>query len=272
VTASQPWYLGATSGATLPWLVRIRWTTACIEALVVLVLVLLPSIDLPLDQMSGRAGGMTPDQAEQVDVRQVVAEICARLPADRAARLEIRIHGELPSIEVPRAGFRQVVASLVKNAFDATTSTEAVAIDVARHGDAVRLIVRDEGRGMPADVLGRAGEPFFTTKEPGRGLALGLFLARLFAERIGGSLGAADYDEAITSAGTESPELALVDLRLPGGSGLDLVRELKRLDATTNVVVLTGYGSIATALDSVRAGATTYLTKPVDADHRHIPS
>jgi two-component system sensor histidine kinase RegB len=141
-----------------------------------------------LDQMSGRAGGMTPDEAEPVDVRQVVAEICARLPAERAARLEIRIHGELPSIDVPRAGFGQVVASLVKNAFDATTGTEAVAVDVARHGDRVRLIVKDEGRGMPADVLSRAGEPFFTTKEPGRGLGLGLFLARLFAERIGGSL------------------------------------------------------------------------------------
>ena len=44
------------------------------------------------------------------------------------------------------------------------------------------------------------------------------------------------------------------------------MRELKQLDPTTNVVVLTGYGSIATALESVRAGATTYLTKPVDAD------
>ena len=87
------------------------------------------------------------------------------------------------------------------------------------------------------------------------------FLARGFEVR-----GAADYDEAVRSAEAESPELALLDLRLPGGSGVDLVRELKRLDATTNVVVLTGYGSIATALESVRAGATTYLTKPVDAD------
>ena len=78
--------------------------------------------------------------------------------------------------------------------------------------------------------------------------------------------GAADCAEAMMAAEAESPELAVVDLKLPGGSGLDLVRELKRLDATTNVVVLTGYGSIATALESVRAGATTYLTKPVDAD------
>jgi two-component system response regulator RegA len=95
------------------------------------------------------------------------------------------------------------------------------------------------------------------------------FRARLmqaFRERGFEVRGAADYGEAVASARVESPELALVDLRLPGGSGLDLVRELKALDATTNVVVLTGYGSIATALESVRAGATTYLTKPVDAD------
>ena len=45
-----------------------------------------------------------------------------------------------------------------------------------------------------------------------------------------------------------------------------MVQGLKALDSTTNIVVLTGYGSIATAVDSVRLGATSYLTKPVDAD------
>ena len=91
-------------------------------------------------------------------------------------------------------------------------------------------------------------------------------LMRAFSDRGFEVRGASDYRDAIAAATAESPELALVDLRLPGGSGVDLVRELKQLDATTNVVVLTGYGSIATALESVRAGATTYLTKPVDAD------
>lgn len=77
---------------------------------------------------------------------------------------------------------------------------------------------------------------------------------------------AANYDEAMAAAFKETPELALVDLRLPGRSGLDIVRRLKELDDTTNVVVLTGYGSLNAAVESLRLGATTYLTKPVDAD------
>lgn len=77
---------------------------------------------------------------------------------------------------------------------------------------------------------------------------------------------AADYDEAVAAALSDSPELALVDLRLAGKSGLELVRRLKEIDPTTTIVILTGFGSIATALESVRLGARTYLTKPVDAD------
>jgi two-component system response regulator RegA len=91
-------------------------------------------------------------------------------------------------------------------------------------------------------------------------------LVRAFIERGFAATGAADYAEALAAARIESPEYALIDLRLPGGSGLDLVRELKGLDETTNILVLTGYGSIATAVQSVRLGATGYLTKPVDAD------
>ena len=77
---------------------------------------------------------------------------------------------------------------------------------------------------------------------------------------------AGSYDEAMAAARQDTPELALVDLRLPTRSGLDVVRALKELDATTIIVVLTGYGSIATAVESVKLGAATYLTKPVDAD------
>jgi len=78
--------------------------------------------------------------------------------------------------------------------------------------------------------------------------------------------GVPDASTAIAAAERESPEMAVVDLRLPDQSGLEVVRRLKAIDASTAIVVLTGYGSIATALESVRLGATHYLTKPTDAD------
>lgn len=91
-------------------------------------------------------------------------------------------------------------------------------------------------------------------------------LVRAFLERGFDVRGARDVLEARTLAAEDSPEWAVVDLRMPGPSGLELVRELLAIDATTRVVVLTGYGSIATAIDAVRLGATDYLTKPADAD------
>lgn len=77
---------------------------------------------------------------------------------------------------------------------------------------------------------------------------------------------AQDFDSAVLSAAADSPELAVVDLRMPGRSGLELLVALLRIDPATRVVVLTGYGSIATALDAVKLGAVHYLPKPVDAD------
>jgi two-component system, response regulator RegA len=91
-------------------------------------------------------------------------------------------------------------------------------------------------------------------------------LVRAMRDRGFEARGAADRQAALHAAREDSPELALVDLRLGHESGLDLVRELKQNDPSTVVVVLTGYGSIATAVESVKLGAATYLTKPADAD------
>jgi two-component system response regulator RegA len=63
-----------------------------------------------------------------------------------------------------------------------------------------------------------------------------------------------------------APDYAVVDLRLQDASGLDVVRALVTDYRTASVVVLTGYGSIATALEAVRLGARHYLTKPADVD------
>ena len=81
-------------------------------------------------------------------------------------------------------------------------------------------------------------------------------MARAFEERGYEAQQAEGYDDAITIAEHESTEYAVVDLRMPGKSGLEVVRELHRIDPATKLVVLTGYGSIATALEAVRLGAT----------------
>jgi two-component system response regulator RegA len=91
-------------------------------------------------------------------------------------------------------------------------------------------------------------------------------LARAFRERGYEVREAGDAEAGLGLAREDPPEMALVDLRLPGASGLDAVRGLLELDPTTAVVVLTGYGSIATALEAMRLGATHYLTKPADVE------
>ncbi len=91
-------------------------------------------------------------------------------------------------------------------------------------------------------------------------------LARSFEKRGYAVRIAADFDEAVALAQAEAPELAVVDLKMPGRSGLDLLSELKRIDATTKVVMLTGFGSIANAVDAMRLGATNYVSKPADVD------
>lgn len=91
-------------------------------------------------------------------------------------------------------------------------------------------------------------------------------MARAMRERGYDVRTAADYDAAMDEARADSPQLAVVDLKMPGRSGLELVRDLLAVDPSTKVVVLTGYGSIATAIDAVRLGAVHYLSKPADAD------
>ncbi len=71
---------------------------------------------------------------------------------------------------------------------------------------------------------------------------------------------------ALELAQANPPDLALVDLRMPGESGLTLVGDLLKVRPSTRIVVLTGYGSIATAVEAMRLGATHYLAKPADVN------
>jgi two-component system response regulator RegA len=91
-------------------------------------------------------------------------------------------------------------------------------------------------------------------------------LARALARR-GFEVTMADgVTDGAEAARTTRPAYAVVDLRLGDGSGLDVVTALRRARPDTRIVMLTGYGNIATAVAAVKAGAVDYLPKPADAD------
>lgn len=91
-------------------------------------------------------------------------------------------------------------------------------------------------------------------------------LVKAFSSRGYRSECAADCNSAIALAKQFQPEYAVVDLIMPGDSGLVLVQALHRLNPEMRILMLTGYASISTAVEAVKLGATNYLPKPADAD------
>ncbi|WP_111562763.1 ActR/PrrA/RegA family redox response regulator transcription factor [Rhizobium sp.] len=72
--------------------------------------------------------------------------------------------------------------------------------------------------------------------------------------------------EGVTKSHANPPKYAVVDLRLGDGNGLDVIEAIRQKRDDTRIVVLTGYGNIATAVTAVKLGAVDYLAKPADAD------
>lgn len=91
-------------------------------------------------------------------------------------------------------------------------------------------------------------------------------LTAAFAQRGLEVRAARTIDHAEELARQDPPELVLLDLRVGADNGLALIPALKKIDPETRIVVLTGYGSVATAVEALRRGAVHYLTKPADVD------
>lgn len=74
------------------------------------------------------------------------------------------------------------------------------------------------------------------------------------------------YDEAMEVIASHTPSMAVVDLKMPGKSGLQIIKDGLKIVPNLNMIVLTGYGSIATATEAIKLGAIAYLAKPADVD------
>jgi two-component system sensor histidine kinase RegB len=92
------------------------------------------------------------------------------------------------SVRLPTRAVSQALRSLLTNAQDASLPGGEVVVVANLRADVLVIDVIDRGRGIPTAVLARVGEPFFTTKPPGRGMGLGMFLARAVLESVGGAM------------------------------------------------------------------------------------
>lgn len=75
-----------------------------------------------------------------------------------------------------------------------------------------------------------------------------------------------DVAQGISVTKQQLPEYAVIDLNMPGETGLALIKHLCSQDEKVRIVVLTGYASVATAVEAIKLGAIHYLAKPADAD------
>jgi two-component system sensor histidine kinase RegB len=154
-----------------------------------------------LARMAGRVGAASGEVPEDISAAAVLAIACAELsPQDRP---RVRLEGDVESmVHCPSQSLAQVLSGLVANGLHASRPGGEVVVRVHSAPSAVRFEVRDRGHGIPARLLPRLGEPFLTTKPPGQGMGLGLFLAQSFAELCAGRL-------EITSVEDEGTEVSL---------------------------------------------------------------
>ena len=141
-----------------------------------------------LDQMSLDAGETVGEELVELRTSELIAAAIGKL--DEADRVRTTFEGDAAERDllIPRTALTRAVRGLIKNGLDASTTESGVAVTISPLGSGISIEVADAGTGMDAATLERAVEPFFTTKDPGSGMGLGLFLTRTLAERLGGRL------------------------------------------------------------------------------------
>jgi two-component system sensor histidine kinase RegB len=141
--------------------------------------------------------------SEAVEVDQLLDDVCREI--HQPDRVHVEMVQPLPGLSIPRRAVEQAIIALVKNGLEASPSDSVVQVVVRRAGDFLQFVIADRGKGMSQETLRRVGEPFFTTKEPGKGMGLGTFLVRALADQLGGRLQFESSEPSGTSAILELP-------------------------------------------------------------------
>jgi len=140
---------------------------------------------LVLDRMAAAGGEHVGEALSSVSVEALFEEVRARLSPEQAERWATST--EVARVEAPEAALVQMVENIARNGFDACEAGR-VSLELSKVDRGVELRFVDEGQGMEEQVVKRATEPFFTTKNTGDRMGLGLFLARTLVDSLGGRL------------------------------------------------------------------------------------
>jgi len=141
---------------------------------------------LILQAMSAQGAEFPGETPVRILVEHVIQRVRDHLPPATLERLAVKTEAHVEMC-VPVQALIQSLSALLKNAAEASEQTPII-LEITGQEDTVRFVVRDQGPGMTEDVLKRVGEPFFTTKPAGKGMGLGTFLVRAFADCVGGTL------------------------------------------------------------------------------------
>lgn len=137
-----------------------------------------------LEQMASDAGNPTGEPPQRLTLAALADLIVEGLPDRHPITRELD-EGHLTTL--PRA-LSRALRGLVKNAMDASPAGRPITLRVRQAAGSISVEVQDAGEGMPPEILARAEEPFFTTKPPGKGMGLGLFVTRTLLSQVGGDL------------------------------------------------------------------------------------
>jgi two-component system sensor histidine kinase RegB len=141
-----------------------------------------------LEDMTGRSGQPSGAPPELSSLQAVVDAVTARLAPAEAQRVSTTLPEDV-QVVWPAEVVVRALLNLVRNGLQASSTDGMVALNVTRvDNTSVRIDVVDLGAGMTQEQLARAGEPFFTTKPPGAGTGLGLFVSRSSITQIGGTM------------------------------------------------------------------------------------
>lgn len=141
-----------------------------------------------LERMSSDAGESIGESLEPLALDDLIGSALAGLASRIVVRSQIPETARAVRLWLPHRAMAQALRGLVKNAQEASPQGAEVCVNVLASADSILIAVEDHGAGIPRSLIDRVGEPFFTTKPPGSGMGLGVFLARAVVERLGGQV------------------------------------------------------------------------------------